>query len=168
MTLPDSSLYSGMPTFLFNSSKLRVAVRWEEDKAREILLDPKASLEGDPLPPPQVKRFFKDLKDYLKGNQVHFALPIDWDRLSGFASEVSRELAKTRCGDVLSYAELARRVGNPGAARAVGRVMAKNPFPLVIPCHRVMGADGSLTGFVAGLKLKASLLELEQKMVRCP
>jgi methylated-DNA-[protein]-cysteine S-methyltransferase len=157
-----------MPTFIFNSSKLRVAVRWEKGKARKILLNPDTNLEGTPSPPPQVKRFFKDLKDYLKGNQVNFALPIDWGVLSGFAKKVSRELAKTRCGDVLSYAELARRVGNPEAARAVGRVMAKNPFPLVIPCHRVIGTDGSLTGFSAGLGLKASLLELEKKMVRCP
>ena len=156
-----------MPTFLFNSSKLRVTVRWEEDKAREILLNPETSLKGAPSPAPEVKRFFKDLKDYLAGKEVHFTLPIQWDRLSSFASKVSRELAKTRCGDVLSYTELARRVGNPKAAQAVGRVMAKNPFPLVIPCHRVIGADGSLTGFSAGLELKARLLELEQKMVRC-
>lgn len=157
-----------MPTFLFNSKKLRVAVQWEKGKARKILLNPETGLEGNPSPPPQVKRFFKNLEDYLKGNQVNFALPIDWRVLSSFAIKVSRELAKTRCGDVLSYAELARRVGNPGAARAVGRVMAKNPFPLVIPCHRVISKDGSLTGFSAGLGLKASLLELEQKMLRCP
>jgi methylated-DNA-[protein]-cysteine S-methyltransferase len=157
-----------MLTFVFNSGGFRVAVQWEKGKARKIILNPQTNLEDNPSPPPQVKRFFKDLKDYLAGKEVHFALPIDWGVLSSFARKVSRELAKTRCGDVLSYAELAGRVGNPGAARSVGRVMAGNPFPLVIPCHRVTGADGSLTGFSAGLELKASLLELEQKMPRCP
>jgi methylated-DNA-[protein]-cysteine S-methyltransferase len=155
-----------MPTFVFDSSQLRVAVLWEGNKARRILLNPETGLED--TPPSLVKRFFNELMDYLAGKAVYFTLPIDWGVLSSFARKVSRELSKTRCGEVLSYKELARRTGNPEAARAVGRVMAKNPFPLVIPCHRVIGSDGSLTGFSAGLKLKASLLELEQKMVRCP
>lgn len=155
-----------MQTFLFTSGTLRVAVRWKDGKAHEILINPARPGISNENPPPEVERFFVQLGDYLAGKEVSFSLPINWERLTPFARKVSQELLKTRCGQMLSYAELARRAGNPKAARAVGRVMARNPFPLVVPCHRVIGSSGSLTGFGGGLKLKARLLELEQKMAR--
>ena len=155
-----------MQTFLFTSGTLRVAVRWKDGKAHEILINParpgiSAAGERD-----EVGVEGAQLGDYLDGKEVSLSLPINWERLTPFARKVSQELLKTRCGQMLSYAELARRIGNPKAARAVGQVMARNPFPLVIPCHRVIGSNGSLVGFGAGLKLKARLLELEQKMPR--
>lgn len=155
-----------MQMFLFTSGTLRVAVRWKDGKAHEILINPARPGISNEKPPPEVERFFAGLREYLAGKAVGFSLPVNLGRLSPFAMKVSRELARTRCGEVLSYAELARRAGNPKAARAVGRVMARNPFPLVIPCHRVVGSDGSLAGFGAGLELKARLLALEQKMSR--
>ncbi|MCK4334612.1 methylated-DNA--[protein]-cysteine S-methyltransferase [candidate division WOR-3 bacterium] len=155
-----------MQTFLFTSGTLRVAVRWKDGKAHEILINPVRPGISNENPPPEVERFFAQLGDYLAGKEVSFNLPINWERLTPFARKVSQELLKTRCGQMLSYAELARRIGNPKAARAVGQVMARNPFPLVVPCHRVIGSNGSLTGFGGGLTLKARLLALEQKMPR--
>jgi len=149
--------------FVFASKELRVGVKWEDGKAQEIVLDPDESHASDSTPPVQVKRFFRELREYLAGKPRRFSLPINQDRLSAFARRVYRELAKTRCGETLSYAELAGRVGNPNAARAVGRVLASNPYPLVVPCHRVVGSNGSLTGFSAGLNLKARLLDIERR-----
>jgi methylated-DNA-[protein]-cysteine S-methyltransferase len=155
-----------MKRYLFESKPLSVLVIWERGKAQGILINPGDDVVVDEVPGVEVRRFFTELRDYLAGKEVDFSLPINWERLTPFARKVSQELLKTRCGEVISYAELARRAGNPKAARAVGRVMARNPFPLVVPCHRVIGANGSLTGFGGGLKLKARLLALEQKMPR--
>jgi len=152
-----------MKTYLFESELLSIAVLWEDGKVEEIVLNPYSQNSTNSDLPPEVRKFFADVALYLAGNQVSFSLPINRDRLSAFARKVSEELGKTRCGETVSYADLACRAGHPGAARAVGRVMARNRFPLVIPCHRVTGSNGSLTGFAGGLELKAGLLELEQK-----
>jgi methylated-DNA-[protein]-cysteine S-methyltransferase len=153
-----------MKRYLFESKPLSVLVIWDRGKAQGILINPGDDSVMDEPVPSEVERFFAELRDYLAGKAVGFSLPVNLDRLSPFAKKVSRELARTRCGEVISYAELARRIGNPKAARAVGRVMARNPFPLVVPCHRVIGSNGSLTGFGGGLKLKARLLALERKI----
>ncbi|MBD3286570.1 methylated-DNA--[protein]-cysteine S-methyltransferase [candidate division WOR-3 bacterium] len=150
-----------MEVYVFKTPGLSVGVRWKKGKAQEIILNPGGIPESDSNIPPEVERFFADLSAYLEGKDVKFSLPIDTDILAPFARKVSEELAKTSRGEVISYAELARRAGHPEAARAVGRVMSANPFPLVIPCHRVLGSDGSLTGFSAGIELKRRLLELE-------
>jgi methylated-DNA-[protein]-cysteine S-methyltransferase len=78
-----------------------------------------------------------------------------------FQRRVWETLAKVPYGTTISYGELARRIGNPKAARAVGMANAKNPIPIIIPCHRVIGKDGSLTGFGGGLDVKQQLLALE-------
>jgi methylated-DNA-[protein]-cysteine S-methyltransferase len=80
-----------------------------------------------------------------------------------FQRRVWETLAKVPYGTTISYGELARRIGNPKAARAVGMANAKNPIPIIIPCHRVIGKDGSLTGFGGGLDVKQQLLALEGK-----
>jgi len=78
-----------------------------------------------------------------------------------FQLEVWRALRRIPYGRTISYGELARRVGRPDASRAVGAANGRNPLPIVVPCHRVIGADGSLTGFGGGLPIKRALLELE-------
>lgn len=83
------------------------------------------------------------------------------DVLSGFSRKVLQECARVSFGQVVTYAGLARRAGNPRAARAVGRVLANSPFPLLIPCHRVVRSDMRLGGFGGGSRMKQSLLESE-------
>jgi methylated-DNA-[protein]-cysteine S-methyltransferase len=104
------------------------------------------------------------LTEYLAGERTTFDLPL---RASGNAFErlVWAELARIPYGETASYGEIARRIGHPGAARAVGRANARNPIAIVVPCHRVIGSDGSLTGYAGGLDLKRALLALEADAV---
>ncbi len=103
-----------------------------------------------------------DLERYFAGRLTRFTAPLDWrDQGSPFDREVWEVLLTIPHGDVWSYAQVARRIGKPGAARAVGGAVGRNPIPLWIPCHRVVGSEGRLTGFSAGLKLKTLLLKVE-------
>ena len=86
---------------------------------------------------------------------------IDWNGAAGFRRAVLEEALRIPPGETRSYGWLAAKVGRPRAARAVGRVMATNPLPIVVPCHRVIGSDGSLRGYGAGLPMKESLLRAE-------
>ncbi len=95
------------------------------------------------------------------GRYDNLAVHVDWDGLSGFRRAVLEETMRIPAGETRSYGWIAQKVGNPRAARAVGRVMATNPLPLVVPCHRVVGSDGSLTGYGGGLALKEALLRAE-------
>ncbi len=103
-----------------------------------------------------------------EGDHVDLGGDIDWDNLSasgrgvsGFRRAVLEETLRIPAGETRSYGWLARKVGRPRAARAVGRVMATNPLPVVVPCHRVVGSDGSLHGYGGGLDVKAALLRAE-------
>jgi methylated-DNA-[protein]-cysteine S-methyltransferase len=100
------------------------------------------------------------LDDYFAGNRRTFDIPL---RLEGtaFQKQVWTALRDIPYGSTTSYGKLAERIGNPAAVRAVGMANGMNPIPIIIPCHRVIGADGSLTGFGGGLELKAQLLKLE-------
>jgi methylated-DNA-[protein]-cysteine S-methyltransferase len=102
----------------------------------------------------------RELDDYFEGRRRSFDLHLDLRR-AGFAGRVLDELARVPYGEVVSYAELASRAGNPRAARAVGTTMNRNPIPIVLPCHRVVGSNGSLVGYAGGLDRKRWLLQLE-------
>lgn len=104
----------------------------------------------------------RQLAAYFAGGLRDFDLPLDWTLATGFTREVLRELASgVPYGAVVSYGELADRVGQPGAAQAVGAAMGANPLPVVVPCHRVVESDGGLGGFGGGLETKRQLLALE-------
>jgi methylated-DNA-[protein]-cysteine S-methyltransferase len=100
------------------------------------------------------------LSDYWAGRRTSFDLPLEMTG-SPFQQRVWRALQEIPYGDTISYGELARRIGVPSAARAVGVANGHNPICVIVPCHRVIGADGSLTGFGGGLERKRLLLELE-------
>ena len=108
------------------------------------------------------------LRDYFAGRRRCFDLPLDLQGLTPFARDILTALLQVPAGATIGYGELATLVGHPGAARAVGRVMANNPLPLVIPCHRVVGSGGALTGYsaAAGTTTKEWLLEFERRFSR--
>jgi methylated-DNA-[protein]-cysteine S-methyltransferase len=100
------------------------------------------------------------LTEYFEGSRREFDLPLS-PRGTAFQRDVWLALQAIPYGETISYAELARRLGKPSAMRAVGAANGRNPLPIVVPCHRVIGADGSLTGFGGGLPTKQYLLTLE-------
>lgn len=100
--------------------------------------------------------------EFLEGGAVSFAMDRLWlDRCSVFQQEVLRVEHKVPRGRVTSYRRIAEKVGKPDSARAVGRALASNPFPIVVPCHRALRSDGSLGGFQGGLAMKRALLTFE-------
>lgn len=103
-----------------------------------------------------------ELDAYFRGELRRFSVPLDWSLSGGFNERVLRELrASVPFGSVVGYQELAERVQEPGAARAVGAAMGSNPLPVVVACHRVVAADGGIGGFGGGLETKRALLALE-------
>jgi methylated-DNA-[protein]-cysteine S-methyltransferase len=95
------------------------------------------------------------------GHRDNLAIQVDWNGVTGFRRAVMEETMRIPAGETRTYGAIAEKVGYPRAARAVGRVMATNPLPLVVPCHRVVGSNGSLTGYGGGLPLKEDLLRAE-------
>jgi methylated-DNA-[protein]-cysteine S-methyltransferase len=106
----------------------------------------------------------KQLEEYFAGERQTFDLPLH-PLGTAFQVQVWRALAKIPYGTTISYAELARRIDQPQAVRAVGAANGRNPLPIVLPCHRVIGSDGSLTGFGGGLPTKRFLLGMEKRVV---
>jgi methylated-DNA-[protein]-cysteine S-methyltransferase len=101
------------------------------------------------------------LDEYFAGRRTAFDLPLDLGGLPPFQLEILREPARVPFGQTVTYGTLAARAGHPGAARAVGGAMNRNPIPIVLPCHRVVGASGALVGYAGGLERKRTLLALE-------
>ena len=112
-----------------------------------------------------VDRVRRELDEYFEGRRQDFDLPLDLRGSADFSRRVLDELALVPYGEVTTYGELARRAEHPRAARAVGTVMNRNPIPIVLPCHRVVGSTGSLTGYGGGLDRKEALLRLEGAML---
>jgi methylated-DNA-[protein]-cysteine S-methyltransferase len=125
------------------SSRPRDLADWIEDPGAE------------PLP-----AAVRQLGEYFSGQRREFDLPLRM-RGTDFQQRVWRSLTEIRYGETCSYGELAKRIGNPSASRAVGLANGRNPISIVVPCHRVIGADGSLTGYGGGLERKRWLLAHE-------
>ncbi len=125
------------------------------DAVRERTLERLASrLGAEPAEAPGspvLAEAIRQLEAYFAGDRQTFELPLDWSLISGFNRQVLRELAAgVPYGSVVGYGDLAGRVGQPGAAQAVGMAMGANPLPVVVPCHRVVESDGGIGGFGAG------------------
>ena len=101
------------------------------------------------------------LEQYFAGERTEFDLDIELDG-TPFERRVWDEVRAIPFGETATYGEIARRVGSPSACRAVGRANGRNPIAVIVPCHRVIGSDGSLTGYAGGMEMKRALLELER------
>ena len=110
--------------------------------------------------PPRVDDVRRQLDEYFAGRRRDFDLRIDL-HAAAFQAAVLRELARVPYGELATYGDLARRIGKPRAARAVGGALNRNPIPILLPCHRVVGASGSLVGYSGGLDRKRALRSLE-------
>ena len=102
------------------------------------------------------------LRDYFAGRRAQFDLPLDLQGGTMFQQSVWQALLALPAGGTTSYGDISQRVGRPSAVRAVGAAVGRNPVSIVVPCHRVLGRDGSLTGYAGGLERKSALLELER------
>jgi methylated-DNA-[protein]-cysteine S-methyltransferase len=107
------------------------------------------------------REVMRQLRAYFRGELKNFDVPLEM-KGTEFQLSVWRELLKIPYGETASYLEIARRIGNEKAVRAVGLANGQNPIPIIVPCHRVIGSDGSLTGFGGGMENKKKLLELER------
>lgn len=108
-----------------------------------------------------IKECFKQLKEYFEGNRVKFDLPLD-ARGTEFQKKVWNELLRIPYGETKSYKDIAVAMGNEKACRAIGMANNKNPIPIIIPCHRVIGSNGKLVGYAGGLNVKEKLLNIEK------
>jgi methylated-DNA-[protein]-cysteine S-methyltransferase len=117
-------------------------------------------------PPTRIlKETIRQLRAYFSGKLEQFDLPLA-PQGTPFQLEVWRRLCEIPYGETISYGELARRIGNPNASRAVGLANGSNPISIIIPCHRVIGSNGKLTGYGGGLPIKERLLALERRQLR--
>jgi methylated-DNA-[protein]-cysteine S-methyltransferase len=162
--MPDTSLeFSDISTQIgtFRITYLGSAVRVVdllEKGVDQTGLPTGAVRRNPPFPPGSPAR---QLREYFRGERRDFEVEVEPDTASSFDRAVWAELRKVRAGHTVTYGELARRVGYTGAARAVGGAMRRNPIPIVIPCHRVVGQGGAITGFGLGLWRKRWLLDHE-------
>jgi methylated-DNA-[protein]-cysteine S-methyltransferase len=136
-----------------------------EDDALSMIGFPKGSMRRDPEPDwiyneKPLAKARRQLAEYFEGARKDFDLPL---KLSGTEFQVSvlTALQNIPYGETVSYGEIAKRIGRPKAVRAVGAANGRNPIPIVVPCHRVIGSGGDLTGFGGGLDTKEALLRLE-------
>jgi methylated-DNA-[protein]-cysteine S-methyltransferase len=141
-----------------------LAVQWEKDPKRLL-----ASIRGNyPRVRPALREFdgFRPLLsryaagDFPKTEEI-LSLPFAWERVSSFDRRILEAAARITAGETATYGQIAARAGKPGAARAAGGALGRNPWPVLLPCHRVVGADGDLTGFGKGLPAKKALLAFE-------
>lgn len=112
---------------------------------------------------PALQLASQELNAYFNGQRSTFALPLDLSPGTDFQREVWAALQRIPCGQTVSYLELARQIGRPTAVRAVAAAIGRNPISVVIPCHRVVGSNGNLTGYAGGLPRKRALLSTEKR-----
>lgn len=110
---------------------------------------------------PVLKQAMQQLTAYFAGQRTRFDLPLDLSGGTAFQQSVWQALLALPPGTTASYGQISRRIGRPTAVRAVGAAVGRNPVSIIVPCHRVVGADGALTGYASGLHRKTALLALE-------
>jgi methylated-DNA-[protein]-cysteine S-methyltransferase len=142
---------------LVASERALVAVLWENDNPRRVRLSELVVDEEHPV----LVETERQLGEYFAGKRKEFSVHLDM-RGTHFQKDVWDALLAIPFGETRSYGQLAKQLGNPRATRAVGAANGKNPVSIIVPCHRVIGSSGKLTGFAGGLDAKAHLLNLER------
>lgn len=148
------------PLKLIASERGLCAVLWEKEKLNRVALNSEEHIEN-----PRnhfLKQAKRELEEYFAGKRCEFTVALDFIG-TDFQKKVWKNLQKISYGQTASYKDLAIKIKKPTAARAVGMANGKNPLSIIIPCHRVIGANGALTGYAGGLENKKILLELESK-----
>ena len=141
---------------LVASDRGLTAILWKNDDPQGARFLPQTRDEAHPV----LIEAERQLREYFAGERRLFALPLDFVGTE-FQKKVWNALVAIPFGETRSYSEIARQIGHPQAVRAVGAANGRNPLSIVAPCHRVIGANGKLTGFAGGLEVKAFLLDLE-------
>ncbi len=142
---------------LVASDKGLVAILWENDSPRRVRLTELVADEKHPV----LVETERQLREYFAGKRKAFSVALDM-RGTRFQKDVWVALLAIPFGETRSYGQLAKQLGNPRASRAVGAANGRNPVSIIVPCHRVIGSSGKLTGFAGGLDTKAHLLGLEK------
>ncbi|MGF6505846.1 methylated-DNA--[protein]-cysteine S-methyltransferase [Paraburkholderia sp. 32] len=146
---------AGKLTLVSHESSL-VAILWEKERPGRVRLGAMHEKDDDPT----LLKVERQLKQYFAGERNQFDVPIEF-RGSDFQKRVWNALLDIPYGETRTYAEIAAKVGNPKAVRAVGAANGRNPISIIAPCHRVIGSSGELTGFAGGLAAKETLLLIE-------
>jgi methylated-DNA-[protein]-cysteine S-methyltransferase len=143
---------------LVASARGLAAILWENDDPKRVRLSPPVEDKNNPV----LLETERQLNDYFAGKRKKFSIKFDFAG-TDFQKKVWETLAAIPFGETPSYREIARQIGRPEATRAVGAAIGRNPICIAVPCHRVIGSNGKLTGFAGGLDIKASLLRLESE-----
>jgi len=158
MSFACKSMESPVGTLkLVANDKGLVAILWENDRPNRVCLDEMIANERHPV----LVETERQLGEYFAGKRKTFSVVLDM-RGTHFQKDVWEALRAIPFGETRSYAQLAKQLGNPRATRAVGAANGRNPVSIIVPCHRVIGSTGKLTGFAGGLETKAYLLGLEK------
>lgn len=158
MTFASKTMASPVGTLTLVASDAGLAaVLWEEDDPVRVRLGPCVAEEGHPI----LIEAERQLTEYFARRLTVFTVPLDFQG-TDFQKSVWAALLTIPFGETRSYGEIARAIGRPAASRAVGAANARNPISIIAPCHRVIGANGALTGFAGGIAVKEQLLDIER------
>lgn len=135
-----------------------MALLWENDRVSRVKLPKTVYAENHPV----LKKAAKQLTEYFAGKRTDFDLPLS-PLGTEFQKKTWKALSQIPFGETRTYAQIAKKIGSPKACRAVGAANGRNPISIIVPCHRVIGANGSMTGFAGGIKTKIWLLDFEKK-----
>ncbi len=139
-----------------------IGIAEEDGFISHLFLDKESHEKFEAAETPLIRKAAAQLKEYFEGQRTKFDLPLSMQGTE-FQKTVWKALQTIAPGKTCSYADIALQIGSPKAVRAVGLANKRNPIPIIVPCHRVVGKDGSLTGYAGGLSMKQYLLELEKR-----
>ena len=140
------------------------SVTFVEEDGALLAITTRQTYESERSETPLIKEAYRQLSEYLMGKRIRFDLPLN-PRGTEFQQQVWKALCDIPYGETRSYKQIAETIGNPRAVRAVGMANNRNPLLIVIPCHRVIGANGKLVGYGTGIAMKEYLLKLEKSLL---